>query len=114
MKNVIKAIGLAGLTALTSGCNKEQETQIIRNPALENIFNDRTLAVYENYNHGISRPDAFVYAKELKFCYHVGKPTYPAAGRVEFPYLEMQGKGKATLHLRYNHGLVVSELPFKQ
>ena len=111
MKNIIKAIGLATLVALFSGCNRNEETRILRNPAIENIFNDGTLAVYGDYKNGISRPEAFIYAKDLKFCMHLGKPIpYPTAGRASLPYIELEGNGKATLHLKYNQALVVSDV----
>jgi len=111
MKNLAKKLGLMALIALSTGCNKEQENRIIRNPAIESIYNDGTFAVYENFRDGVSRPDAFIYAKDLNFCQHLGKTTpYPAAGRTEIPYLELKGDGKATLHLKYNQALVVSEI----
>lgn len=111
MKNIVKTLGLTAIIALSSGCNNGQEKRIMRNPALKNIYNDGMLAVYEDYKKGINKPNAFVYAKDLEFCYHSGKPvTYPAAGRIELPHLELKEKGKATLHLKYNQALVVSDI----
>ncbi len=111
MKNIIKTIGLAALVGLgAAGCSREPERRVIENPAFEDIFQDGTLAVYANYTRGTDRPDAFIYAKKLRFEYCKPVP-YPTGG-VRLPYLVIED-GKGTLYLKHGQGLVVAECPIK-